>query len=260
MHFHLPKPLHGWREFAGEVGIIVVGVLIALGAEQLVETIHWRDNVAEARQQLRYEVGDNLKLLAWRNQANPCIERRLDELGIILNKAAVDGRLPSVGPIGNPVTGLYPTGVWQSQMSAQTGTHFSAGQLAALSRIYRGIDIVRQRGDEERDAWLMLNTMVGPGRPITPTTIDRLASALIIARADNRSVATMQKNIDGVLAQGTLGDHFPQMDPLNRFKTPPYSNNSSICRPIAKDAPPIYGMAGPYNLPRSQQLIPGNTK
>jgi hypothetical protein len=30
MHFHLPKPLHGWREFAGEVGIIVIGVLIAL--------------------------------------------------------------------------------------------------------------------------------------------------------------------------------------------------------------------------------------
>jgi hypothetical protein len=25
MHFHLRKPLHGWREFAGEVGIIVLG-------------------------------------------------------------------------------------------------------------------------------------------------------------------------------------------------------------------------------------------
>ena len=37
MHFHLPKPLHGWRAFAGEVGIIVIGVLIALGAQQLVE-------------------------------------------------------------------------------------------------------------------------------------------------------------------------------------------------------------------------------
>lgn len=22
MHLHLPKPLHGWREFAGEIGII----------------------------------------------------------------------------------------------------------------------------------------------------------------------------------------------------------------------------------------------
>ena len=45
MHFHLPKPLHGWRQFAGEVGIIVVGVLIALGAEQLVASWHWRSEV-----------------------------------------------------------------------------------------------------------------------------------------------------------------------------------------------------------------------
>jgi hypothetical protein len=38
MRFRLPKPLHGWRAFVGEVGIIVVGVLIALGAEQAVES------------------------------------------------------------------------------------------------------------------------------------------------------------------------------------------------------------------------------
>ena len=32
MRFHLPKPLHGWRQLAGEIGIIVVGVLIALAS------------------------------------------------------------------------------------------------------------------------------------------------------------------------------------------------------------------------------------
>jgi len=32
MHLHLPKAIHGWREFAKEVGIIVLGVLIALGS------------------------------------------------------------------------------------------------------------------------------------------------------------------------------------------------------------------------------------
>lgn len=37
MHLHLPKPMHGSREFVGEVGIIVIGVLIALGAEQGLE-------------------------------------------------------------------------------------------------------------------------------------------------------------------------------------------------------------------------------
>jgi hypothetical protein len=48
MHFHLPKPLHGWREFAGEVGIIVLGVLIALGFEQIVEASHQRQEGLQA--------------------------------------------------------------------------------------------------------------------------------------------------------------------------------------------------------------------
>jgi hypothetical protein len=52
MHFHLPKPLHGWRAFAGEVGIIVVGVLIALAAEQMVGWIHERDDMREIRNSL----------------------------------------------------------------------------------------------------------------------------------------------------------------------------------------------------------------
>ena len=40
MHIHVPKPLHGWRALAGEVGIIVIAVLIALAAEQAVEALH----------------------------------------------------------------------------------------------------------------------------------------------------------------------------------------------------------------------------
>jgi hypothetical protein len=32
MHVHLPKPLHGWRDFVGEVGIIVVGRRVPAGA------------------------------------------------------------------------------------------------------------------------------------------------------------------------------------------------------------------------------------
>jgi len=41
MHIHLPKPLHGWKEFTNEIFVIVVGVLIALGFEQVVEELHW---------------------------------------------------------------------------------------------------------------------------------------------------------------------------------------------------------------------------
>jgi hypothetical protein len=55
MHVRLPKPLHGWRAFAGEVGIIVLGVLIALGFEQVAQAIHWRYEAAKAQDALRNE-------------------------------------------------------------------------------------------------------------------------------------------------------------------------------------------------------------
>lgn len=72
MHFHLPKPLHGWRELAGEVGIIVVGVLIALMFEAVVDGITWQRKVAAARTELRYELGHDLAILSlspWRLSA-----------------------------------------------------------------------------------------------------------------------------------------------------------------------------------------------
>ena len=64
MHFHLPKPLHGWREFVGEVGIIVIGVLIALAAEQIVTNWHWRREVRETDRRLREDPRCALTILA----------------------------------------------------------------------------------------------------------------------------------------------------------------------------------------------------
>jgi type II secretory pathway pseudopilin PulG len=68
MHVHLPKPLHGWRAFVGEVGIIVLGVLIALGAEQLVEAVHWRQETQIAREALNAEASGNLISAAGRKR------------------------------------------------------------------------------------------------------------------------------------------------------------------------------------------------
>lgn len=52
MHIHLPKPLHGWRALVGEIGIIVVGVSIALSAEQFAEFLHNRAQVRHGEEAL----------------------------------------------------------------------------------------------------------------------------------------------------------------------------------------------------------------
>jgi hypothetical protein len=56
MHVHLPKALHGWRELAREISIIVVGVLIALIFEQLVQRWEMRHKLAEAEAAMQREI------------------------------------------------------------------------------------------------------------------------------------------------------------------------------------------------------------
>jgi hypothetical protein len=51
------RPAKGWRAFAGEVGVIVLGVLIALGAQQAAETVNERREAAETRATLTNEIG-----------------------------------------------------------------------------------------------------------------------------------------------------------------------------------------------------------
>src|SRR5207302_6541644 len=80
MHFHLPKPLHGWRALVGEVGIIVIGVLIALGAEQIVEALHWRSEVAQLRAAMRTELSIDRARTETNLAQDPCMLARLDAI------------------------------------------------------------------------------------------------------------------------------------------------------------------------------------
>src|ERR1700760_395035 len=99
MDIRKPKPFHNWREFLKEVGTIVLGVCIALAAEQAVEWWHWRRQVAEARQVITTELTSNLVGAIVRVRAAECGEHRLDELALILDQAAKTGSLPPVGEI-----------------------------------------------------------------------------------------------------------------------------------------------------------------
>jgi hypothetical protein len=81
MHFHLPTPLHGWRAFVGEVAIIVLGVLIALAAEQAVQSIEWRQKVDAAVADMDNELGSGDGPEAYERVAlHDCVATHLDEL------------------------------------------------------------------------------------------------------------------------------------------------------------------------------------
>jgi hypothetical protein len=135
LHVHLPKPLHGWREFAGEVGIIVVGVLIALGAEQVVETIHWHYKVEATEGAMRTELGDDLRWALQVKQFGRCADGFLNKFqaAVIAHDARTLRELASMRDAPFPPA-AWSYGTYNAAAASQVEDHLPGGRMASYSR------------------------------------------------------------------------------------------------------------------------------
>ena len=183
MHIHLPKPLHGWREFAGEIGVIVVGVLIALSADQIVERMSWRKHVAEAKEDLRSELQIDLFNAQQRVVMAQCIERRLDQMEEIIDH-------PPESPFKLlPGGGVAPFRIWSasgwdSAIAAGTVTHMRARERAEYAGVY---SFVRRLQDLVLDEFAVATEfrMLEHGGPLSEATQDRLRADVARMRGYN---------------------------------------------------------------------------
>ena len=162
MHFRLPKPLHGWREFAGEVGIIVIGVLVALAAEQVVEDIHWRSAVAGERKALQESLRDELGEPAGRLVQEPCIRRRLGELLIVFQRHKKGEPLGIVGPVGVPGVVGGSTDAWRTAAGGETLDHMKLDERLDFGRAFASLASMRSELLNEAHTWDELRRLDHP--------------------------------------------------------------------------------------------------
>jgi hypothetical protein len=138
MHFHLPKPLHGWREFAGEVGIIVVGVLIALAADSVVQDWQWRQNVGVVRKSLMGELGNDRARWDAVVVAARCALRDVGRVDAWA-KAGGNG-VPPAAPNIRPNNFFWMHSAnWNLATGSQTLDHFPIEQQLAFASLYDGV-------------------------------------------------------------------------------------------------------------------------
>lgn len=162
MHFHLPKPLHGWREFAGEVGIIVLGVLIALTAEQVVESWHWRRVVAAERVALDDDVADMWNAMSARMVMQPCVDERLSELQTVFDRHNRGQPLGIVGPIGRPSVWSAHTTALQIATADESLSHMPAQAKRDYFGVYAEYPEFERDAFEERGSWRTLELLNDP--------------------------------------------------------------------------------------------------
>lgn len=138
MEIHKPKPIHNWREFFGEIGIIVIGVLLALAGEQTVEALHHRSQVAELSEALNVELSHNLAVLQDMVELKPCIDQRLTEIDK-WSRSVADGRpVQLAGEFGRLPGQIFLTAIWRStgrvwnccRLTSASATHASMTTLA----------------------------------------------------------------------------------------------------------------------------------
>ena len=162
MRVKLPKPLHGWRAFAGEVGIIVLGVLIALGAQQLVEDWQWRRETAATREALGREAADNLSAALQRSQQQPCVEQRLKEIAAIFAAHKAGSPIHIRRPIGRPVSYYGRTDTWQVEIASQSLSHMPLDEKIAFAKAFGDYENLNAVLRLEQDSWLRLNVLNSP--------------------------------------------------------------------------------------------------
>ncbi len=236
MHFHLPKPLHGWREFTGEVGIIVIGVLIALGAEQVVEKIHWRSEVGAARSALGYELADSVGEGFEREHIYDCVEQRLNFLAATLDQADRAGRLPPLASPGSPPFRTWLDATWKTTMAGQTASHFSRPELNVYGDIYVFVQNLQEVGPRELTVWSRLDGIAGPGRQIAPAEVERLRNDIAEARLLNWLTTVSGMRLREAADKGKIGY---DAGVVREYAERPRSN-FSVCRPMNAKPPEHY--------------------
>ena len=152
MQVHLPKPIHGWREFAGEVGIIVLGVLIALGAQQVVETLHGNAQAREFRHAVDNELAYDLGSYKQRLLLGPCVRARLAEIDHVIESDRAGRPIRMHGLSHWPVSFSLRTSVWTGRTD-EVMTRMPLPTRLAYASIYDDLSNYDVHRIDERTAW-----------------------------------------------------------------------------------------------------------
>lgn len=184
MALKVPMPVNGWRVFAGEVGVIVLGVLIALGAQQLADDWHWRQKVDLAMTALRDEAVANDVNNVEAIMVAPCVLKQIDmiERHLAEQPTAVLPRY-SDGVIKDFILRMPDRTradmAWRSINDDETVRHIDAAEATRIGNAFSQVDKLNEENREMQLALAPLNSL---SRMAAPTPSDRFAAMQQVER------------------------------------------------------------------------------
>ena len=190
MDFKAFKPVHGWRGFAGEVGVIVLGVLLALAAQQVVQDFQERADKSAFRETIDHEIGLNLFVYEVRARQFACDTKRVADLNAWLTRARSGGEVSAIYARSPNVITPYRS-AWDTRDS-EVFNHLDAQTRQKYAEFYDELENNWSYIKSEDEDWSRLDPYAEPG----PISLE-----------DRRAIRTQLAKIRG--ANELLEANFP---------------------------------------------------
>ncbi|MDX2209664.1 MAG: hypothetical protein SFV20_04815 [Sphingopyxis sp.] len=182
-----------WPRVLGEIAIIVVGVVIAITLEQLVQEIHWSSEVSNARRALYAETAEANAIFRYRLAAQDCVARRLDALEAATERAAAGQPAPVFGTIQPHIGFALVDSTWQAERASQVLTHFPDDELLGFGAYYYQLSNMQRIIDDEFDAWQIIRILEGDPKRLNAADFSNLRVAMKRARSTNGLIAAIAR-------------------------------------------------------------------
>jgi hypothetical protein len=180
------KPPTGWSDFVTELIIVVLGVFIALGAQEAVNSWKARNDLAEFRSAVDREIAENLAAYEQRYRQASCVSARLDQLES-WQLDWRDGSGPAMaGRIRRPIGYTLSQDVWTSGVAANL-REMPLEQRLKYAAIYGGLQTYDNLRLREAMIWQELYSY-DQARSLTPTEVNNLRGLVLSAQSLDWSI------------------------------------------------------------------------
>jgi len=185
MDVHKPKLVHNWREFLKEYGIIVLGVLTALLAEQAVQSFEWRHKVEAAIADMDNElsVGDGPQAYT-RLAIDKCVRFELDAIRDAVERGDRAGSRARIDGLWLPRR-TYDYLAREAAAASDVSSHMPPDRMLQYRIAYEVMPNMNRLAERELSDQARLQALPRNGGPLE--TVEKLAAidAVEALRADN---------------------------------------------------------------------------
>lgn len=191
MEVHKPKLVHSWREFLKEYGIIVLGVLTALLAEQAVQSFEWNEKVDAAVNDMQNELSSGDGPQAYMRMAmHDCIETRLNDIREAVETGSRARSRRLIDSVWLPKN-TYDSLARESATASDVASHMPPDKMLQFRITYEVVPELDRLSDRELTDLGRLRSLPANGGPLE--TSEKLAEidAIEALRMENDAMIDM---------------------------------------------------------------------